>query len=167
MELSVFSEKILQFIRKYKFVILVFCIGIALMLLPHQTEPDAQLPIDEAVENTHSSENALKYILSKISGAGRVEVLLTESVAEETDYQIDEDSSDAQGNNSNRTSTVIVTDASRNERGLVKRIRAPVYRGAIIVCDGADDPTVRLSIVDAVSKVTGLSTNHISVLKME
>jgi len=39
--------------------------------------------------------------------------------------------------------------------------------GAVIVCQGADDPQVRLSIVDAVSKVTGLGSDKISVLKMK
>jgi stage III sporulation protein AG len=39
--------------------------------------------------------------------------------------------------------------------------------GAIVLCQGADVPSVRLAIVDAVSKVTGLVANQISVLKMK
>ena len=36
----------------------------------------------------------------------------------------------------------------------------------LIVCEGGDDANVRLSIVDAVSKITGLGADRISVLKM-
>lgn len=35
-----------------------------------------------------------------------------------------------------------------------------------MVCQGADNAAVRLAIVEAVSKVTGLGANRISVLKM-
>jgi stage III sporulation protein AG len=36
-----------------------------------------------------------------------------------------------------------------------------------VVCQGADDPVVKLLIVDAVSKVTGLGADKISVMKMK
>ena len=62
--------------------------------------------------------------------------------------------------------TVIVSGNDRTESGLVRQINPPVYMGAIVVCQGADDPTVQLAIIDAVSKITGLGTHRISVLKM-
>ena len=70
------------------------------------------------------------------------------------------------GGDGNRLVTVTVTDAQRNESGLVRQIVSPKYRGAIIVCGGADDPVVCLAIKDAVSNATGLGTDRISVLKM-
>ena len=39
--------------------------------------------------------------------------------------------------------------------------------GAIIVCQGGDSPTVRLNIVEAVSNVTGIGSDRITVLKMK
>jgi hypothetical protein len=39
--------------------------------------------------------------------------------------------------------------------------------GAVIVCQGADKPVVRLAIVEAVADATGLSTDTITVLKMK
>jgi len=36
-----------------------------------------------------------------------------------------------------------------------------------VVCQGADDPAVRLAVSQAVSSVTGISTDRISVLKMK
>ena len=39
--------------------------------------------------------------------------------------------------------------------------------GAIVVCQGGDNATVRLAIIEAVSNVTGLGADKISVLKMK
>ncbi len=106
-------------------------------------------------------------ILSKVTGAGEVEVLLTVSAGEETIYQTD-CQTDSSGDSENRhCDTVMITDANRNETGLVRQIFPATYQGAIIVCRGADSPAVRFAIVEAVSKLTGLSSNQISVLKMK
>ena len=43
----------------------------------------------------------------------------------------------------------------------------PAYRGALIVCDGADSAVVRLQVTQCVSALTGLSSNQISVIKMK
>ena len=82
---------------------------------------------------------------------------------EKTQYISNEDISE----NNTRSDTVIITDADRNEAGLIERIDPPIYRGAIVVCEGADSAQVRLSITQAVSKITGLSTDNICVLKMK
>ena len=66
-----------------------------------------------------------------------------------------------------KTDTVTVTDAQRNESGLIRQVNPPVYKGAVIVCQGADNAAVRLAIVDAVGKATGLGADKISVLKMK
>jgi stage III sporulation protein AG len=39
--------------------------------------------------------------------------------------------------------------------------------GAVVIAQGADDPSIKLAIVDAVTKATGLGANKISVLKMK
>ena len=116
------------------------------------------------MKQEHISQSELSSILSKISGAGRVEVLLATEAYGKTDYQVNIDGSASSGD---RLTTVTVTDSQRNEDGLIVKASAPTYRGAIIVCDGADDPTVHLSIVVAVSNITGLRSDQISVLKMK
>ena len=40
------------------------------------------------------------------------------------------------------------------------------FTGAVVVCRGADDPAVRLRIMETVSAFTGLGTNRIVVQKM-
>ena len=96
-------------------------------------------------------------------GAGTVKVLLTTTAGEETVYQTDVD----QNNEDVRSDTVVLTKSTRDQLGLIRQVKAPVYRGAIIVCKGADSADVKLSLVDAVSKITGLRSDQISVLKMK
>jgi stage III sporulation protein AG len=49
----------------------------------------------------------------------------------------------------------------------MQTVLAPQYLGAIVVCQGADRSDVRLAIVEAVSALTGLGADKISVLKMK
>ena len=114
-----------------------------------------------------SQAEALEEILAQISGVGKVRVLLTEAAGAETVYQTDEDRSTSSDSQSLRTETVIITDSDREAHGLVRSVTPPVYLGAIIVCQGGDNPTIRLSIVEAVSNVTGISSDRITVLKMK
>ena len=79
----------------------------------------------------------------------------------------DDDITYAENSRDTRKKTVVVTGSSREETGLVSQLLPPTYRGAVILCQGADNAQVRLSIVEAVSNATGLSTDKISVLKMK
>ena len=107
-------------------------------------------------------DQELAHILSQIQGAGEVRVLLTETSGAQTVYQTDVD-----GAQDRHEKTVIITGADRSQAGLVQQVIPPKYMGAIVVCHGADNATVRLAIVEAVSKVTGLGADRISVLKMK
>ena len=111
---------------------------------------------------TPSLERRLEALLSQIAGAGQVRVLLTEDTGRETVYQTDTQT-DA---DSLREDTVIVEDSARTETGLVRRTLEPSYRGAVILCQGADAPGVKLAIVEAVRCVTGLGADRISVQKL-
>lgn len=168
MDIKLIGDKINIFLKKYKFIILVLLIGFVLILLPESKDQRdiVQTPtVADAAEK--SFEDKLAEILTQIEGAGKVKVLLTVSEGEEIIFQTDEDVSNSNDASSKDSSTVTVTDASKSQNGLVRQIIPPSYRGAIIVCQGADDPTVRLSVTEAVAKITGIGTNCISVLKMK
>jgi stage III sporulation protein AG len=98
-----------------------------------------------------------------VRGTGKVSVMLMEASGEEIIYQTDTSAA----SDSTKIDTVMVTDAQRNQNGLIRKIIAPQYCGAIVVCSGADDPQIRLEIVEAVSRITGLGADRISVLKMK
>ena len=156
----------LEILKKYRYVILILLIGLFFMLVPESSEK-AQEPEPQAVVVESSLQTELSIILSKIAGAGNVEVLLTEASGSQTYYLADETLSTDENTKDQRRDTVIVTNSSREETGLIRRVDPPVYQGAIVLCQGADDARVRLSIVEAVSNATGLTTNKITVLKMK
>lgn len=93
--------------------------------------------------------------------------MLSVSRGEETVYQSDPQNVNEETGMVNKSTTVIITDANRQEAGLVRQKNPQTYLGAIVVCQGGDDPSVCLAIVQAVSDVTGLGADQISVLKMK
>ena len=168
MELSQLKGKVTQFVGKFKYVFLILVVGLGLMLIPDSKEATVK-----SVKETEPAEitqlqvsKNLSELLSCVAGAGQTQVLLTIRQGEQIIYQTDTDSAVSEQSNDSRTQTVTVTDADRNQSGLIRQINPPVYLGAVVLCQGADDPVVCLAIVDAVSKATGLGANQISVLKM-
>jgi len=160
------GTKVIIFMNKYKYVFLVVIFGLFLMMLPEEQKNLEQEPMINE-NNFNELQLSLEGILSKIDGAGKVSVLLSEYSGKETIYQIDKNVSKSSESSDIKQETVLITDSGRNEMGLIRQILSPVYQGAIVVCQGADKAVVRLAIVEAVSKVTGLSSNQISVLKMK
>lgn len=169
MDIKAFQNKWLGFIKKYRFVALVLAIGLVLMLLPGKTSvSDTPIPVSENEKQQHTDPSEkLSKILSRVEGAGNVEVLLTVASGEETVFQTNDDISVSEGNSATHKTTVTVTDNNRKQDGLVRQINPPRYLGAIVVCEGAENPTVRLAIVEAVARVTGLGSDRVCVLKMK
>lgn len=151
---------------KYKYVALVLLLGVFLMMLPGSKEEDEPVNINEPQQQCDLSSE-LENILSNIEGVGRVDVLLTQSKGAETIYQTDEDRNISSDSESIRTETVIISGTDRGEYGLVRQENPPGYRGALIVCEGADRPSVRLAVVEAVASITGIPSDRITVLKMK
>lgn len=133
-------------------------VGLAILLLP--TGKEKAEPVMQTIREA-TMEERLEVILSGIEGAGTVQVLLTEESGRQTLYQ-----TDIQSDETRRTEdTVLVEDAARTETGLVRQTLEPEYRGAVVLCDGAENSAVKLAVVEAVSAVTGLGADRICVLK--
>lgn len=171
MDVKAWHTKLMDFIKKYRYVAIVLLIGVILMMLPTNSSQADGNDLAEAAaaapQQTESINEQLADILSQIEGAGNVRVLLTLAKGEETIYQTDDSISITGESSTTQVDTIIVTASDKSQTGLTRQVNPPTYLGAIIVCQGADKPTVQLAIVDAVSKVTGLGANCISVLKMK
>lgn len=150
---------------KYKFVLLILALGMLFMITPQKQQETTQ-PV-ATVPQPATTAQELEAILSKIEGVGKTKVMLTEAAGAETVYQTNEDRVTSADSESIRVETVIIADSSREERGLVRSITPPVYLGAIIVCQGGENAAVRLAVTQAVSAVTGMGTDRITVLKMK
>ncbi len=154
--------------KKYRYAILVLVIGLALMLLPSGNQVSKEeTPSIKTPDQTTDPSKELSDILSQIQGVGKVQVLLTVKAGETTRYQTDDNISTSENGSTVHKDTVIITDSSRNEEPLVVQVLPPEYLGAVIVCQGAENAAVRLAVVEAVCKATGLGADKITVLKMK
>lgn len=156
-------QRIRYLLKKYQYVLLILFLGIFLMLLPsseNHSLSETSVKEESKVVTKESLQETLSRLLSQVDGAGKVSVLLTEAAGERIHYQTDSSSE-------TRTDTVIITDSGRNQTGLVQRVDPPKYMGAVVLCQGAERPSVRLAITEAISNATGLSYDRITVLKMK
>ena len=151
---------------KYKYILLIVLLGMVLMMIPESGEEEltVQPQISEEVQD---ASRELEEILAHIAGVGKVKVMLSQARGEEVLYQTDDDQAVSENTDSIRKDTVVITDGDRVQSGLVRQVNPPSYLGAIVVCQGGDSAAVRLAVVEAVSDVTGLGTDRISVLKMK
>ena len=152
-------------LKKYQYVLLVMAVGAALLFLPtggrpapHTEEPDRE---EGAVFDLEAFEEKLAKTLSQIEGAGQARVVLTlKSGARRIlaqDTQRDGDRASA--------SPITVGRGSGSQEVVTLQTLAPQFQGALVVCPGGDDPGVRLRLVAAVSALTGLGSDKISVCK--
>ena len=167
MDIEKWMQKIPAWIKKYKYSLVAVLVGVAILLLPGRKAAVEEITV--LTEETPQKDMAqeLSALLSKIEGVGKVEVMLTIRSGETTYYQRDEDISSNGDSSSVRQETIVLTDSERNEHPLITQVLPPQYLGAVIVCQGADQPSVKWAIVEAVSKATGLGADQITVLKMK
>ena len=153
---------------KYRWVALVFVVGLLLMILPQENNKiqDTKNSLEDA-QKEDTLEDKLERMLSKLEGAGRVNVLLSVASGPENYYQTDEDIVKDTDSLDKKEKTVIVNSENREQIPVVRRTDPPVYLGAVVLCQGADSAAVRLAVVDAVGTATGLTSDKISVLKMK
>ena len=164
MDWKLTTQQLLKKCGKYKYAAVIVLLGLLFMNFPSTKEslPEPAAPVVEQKNVTVE----LTEILSRISGVGRVSVMVTESAGAETVYQTDLDETDGTDSFGRREKTVLYS-AGGGDAGLVRMVRPASYLGAVVVCEGGDNPAVSLAVVQAVSKVLGISTDRIAVLKMK
>ena len=156
---------LVQVLGKYRYALIVLLVGAALMLLPSGRKPSetkaVTAPMQAEIPDVAAVQSELAALLSRVEGAGEVAVMLSLDYGPERFFQAD-------GERSERSSeTVLYHESSAQRLPIVTKTRSPVYKGAVIVCEGAERPSVRLAIVQAVSRLTGLGSDKISVMKMK
>ena len=180
--MNLFKDKqiaISSFLQKYKYAVLILLLGIGLLLLPgshseskEQTESiDPSINVADTLDYETMMEEKIATALSEIQGVGKVKVLLTLKQGEEYHYLTDpEQRSEAKdsGTLSDRSEkTVILSRGSSYDEAIVTRRDYPVFQGALIVCEGGGDAQIKLQLIQAVSALTNLGSQNITILKMK
>ena len=153
--------------KKYKLVLLVAAVGVVLMLLPggKQTQ-SAQAETDtRGTYSLEETERRMETLLGKISGTGQLSLMLTVQSGAELELAEDADDTDRDGELRRQRETVTLGRGSGTQDVVVTRERYPSYQGAVVVCEGAGDAAVRLALTEAVSALTGLSAERISIVQ--
>ena len=169
-------------ITKYKYAILVLLAGVLILSFSTsmgtetniQQHSTAQTDVTQQISQTTQSfqltefEEKLQDSLSNIQGIGRVKLTLSLKTTEESVYAADiRESTQSDANNSYESALSIISDKNSGEQPILVKNIYPTFRGALVLCDGADSDTVRLCVIQAVSTICGLGTDKVSVLKMQ
>ena len=124
-------------------------------------------------------EEKLESLLGQMEGAGKVKVMITESVSRENivekdaPYTISMSQNGEDGENGNKNqqenreeSTVFQRDNKGNETPYVKKTLAPQIEGVLVLAQGGDNAVVAANITEAVMALFGIEAHKIKVMKM-
>lgn len=156
------TRKLSAFAAKYKYVLIILLAGLVLLLLPTGSKAKAKTTQASAVneqtqtQTIQAEEQRLTQLLQQINGAGQVQVLLSYRCSAERELATDD-----------AGEPTIISAGGGAQEAVELRTVSPQYLGAVVVCDGADSPQVQLAVTQAVAQFTGLSTDHISVLRKQ
>ena len=130
-------------------------------------------------DNETTLESKLENILSKINGVGKADVMLTYTestqmvpVYNKTEKTSNTDESDSGGGTrkiqeSDVSQEVVYEDENGKNVIATQKTINPKIEGAIITAEGASNPTIKTSIIQAVEAATGLSTHKIQVFEKQ
>lgn len=156
--------------KKYRYAALIVLLGVLLMLLPSRGKKTAAGESASSSAESFSlsqTEQRMEAILGQMEGVGRLRVMLTLAagprlqLAEDTDVSAE----NGAGLTRSRRETVTLSRGSGLQEVVVTNQIYPVYQGAVVVCQGAGSSAVRLAVTEAVSALTGLSADRITVVK--
>ncbi|AEF17214.1 stage III sporulation protein AG [Thermoanaerobacterium xylanolyticum LX-11] len=160
---------------------LIILIGASIFFKPKPTNKssDKQMVEAQITNEDYASklESELKEILSRIHGAGNVDVLVTldsdeEIVAAMDTVQSETTTNEKDSNGGTRTTIQSETDnkivTSQNTSGenqpmILKKVM-PEVRGVVVVADGAKDPNVQYELMTAVETALGIPAYKVKVV---
>ena len=172
-ELMQWKRRLEHLFRQYKYVLVVILAGVVLLLLPPLWEKEGageeeeiQAPQEVNTEDSAAAlERRLEEALSQIQGVGEADVILTLKSGPQKILAQDSETSISERGTEASVSSVLISRGSGEEDAVVVQQLSPQYQGALVICLGGDDPEVRLRLVEAVSALTGLGADKISVCK--
>ncbi len=159
-----------------KAAVIMIAAGALLVLAGAVFVPSAGTAASEGVDTEsyrQSLEKQLCRIVENIKGAGDCEVMITLKSAGEYVYATEQNNSTASMNDDGRSEYkdgserryITVRDGSGGESAVILKELLPEVRGAVIVCEGADDPSVKSDVISAAAALLGVPSNNVCVIK--
>ncbi len=175
---------------KKEYWIVLLLVGILIMTVVFPSEKDTSVSVltePDAADSESTAqtweiqqyEEKLESLLGQMEGAGKVKVMITESVSRENivekdaPYTISLSQNGEDGDNGNKNqqenreeSTVFQRDNQGNETPYVKKTLAPRIEGVLVLAQGGDNAVVAANITEAVMALFDIEAHKIKVMKM-
>lgn len=163
--------------KKMQYLAIVIIIAVILTIyfstLTGPKEEDAQngAGVSTVAAPNGDLEQKLKTTLEKVEGAGRVEVIinydssaeLVPAVSEDLDTSATKGDGKTTETESRRTN---IAKSSGSSDALILKERQPDVRGVIVVAEGADDISLKVRLLNAVTTLLDVAPNKVEILKM-
>ncbi len=177
---------------KKEHVAIVFILGVLLMVLAlplkstekkdsqkDQEKGEQTLVTDKTEEKKSYGEyleKRMEEILSRMDGAGKVEVLITMKSSAEQVVAKDKNSTrsvsgaesaeSGEEHDENSEETVYAESDEGTVPYIVKEI-SPAVKGVLVVAEGGEDPVVRQNITEAVMALFSIESHKIKIVRMK
>ena len=165
------QQKIVPLAVKYRAVLIVLLAGVLLLASGGRGAKEEAVASDTSAEpsalDLAAFEQALCDKLAAVDGVGRVELMLSLEESGEAVYAVNtRQTTGVDSSQSYESDLTILSDGSYGEKPVTVKNLLPTFRGAVVLCDGADNAQVRLAVTQAVSTVCGIGSDKVTVLKM-
>ena len=154
------------FLRGKKLLLLAALgLGVLLLLLPRAvSEPGEKAAEAELAFDLEAEEARIAKALERVDGAGEVTVVLSLETGLQREYARNtEDSRQSSQSGENRVQSRSEVARDQDE-ALTVRYAYPRYRGALVIVQG-EGAALKLEITQAVSALTGLGSDRITVVR--
>lgn len=113
------------------------------------------------------TERRMAEILSKVEGAGQVDVMLTYRQTEERTIAHNETREESGETLRTEQTAILLEDGDGATEPLVLTENSPVVEGVVIAAQGADQPAVAAALNQAAQALLDVPAHKVAVLKMK
>ena len=114
-----------------------------------------------SMEYVNYLENKLENVLTKVKGAGNVEVAITLEKGFEYIYATEEETHTTSNGTTVTTSTIVMV----NGQPVLKEEIYPVIKGIVVISSGADDVSVKMDMLSVIQTVIDVSSSKINIIQ--
>ena len=164
-------KKLLGQIKNKRVLLFIFIVGIALLFMPGgSNEKNTEvIKEDDFLKYKSELETELENIISKINGAGSVDVMVTLEDSGLVNYAKNESESasktESETQKSKDSTYVLKGEGSSKETPLITKKIFPTVSGVLICADGARDLQTKNNIIKATQALLGIKSHRIEVLE--
>lgn len=151
-------------------ILLALLLGI-LLLAAGRSFSDSKEEVPQTVAAAETADRAterrMAEILSKIQGAGQVDVMLTYRQTEEKTIAHNETREENGEALRTEQTAILLEDGDGATQPLVLTEMGPVVEGVVIAAQGADSPAVAAALNQAAQALLDVPAHKVAVLKMK